>query len=357
MAEKSSPLDRFTQLVWGTNLFFLVACLATLTQFLTITFIPGSILGVVCAVFLSYRYRTFNMRNSLKYALVINFAVLYITVLVVSYFLWNTLLREKALNIAEYIVVLFFLLGLGSVGLLLRMAYATGTQQVSTERRMKDIMSGPSLFLSFCVAAILTDLTLIVFFILNEGKELAFLREKFLQRGIIPPLCLVLFYWECVLLLGKYYMGQRSFRSSVATDSLATNELVLLWQEYKKTQRTKTNVSQANLLQKFVDMAWQANESFYFFPRYINWAIPILGFIGTVLGISLAAGEIGNLVGSSSLNIGDSINAAMRPLGIAFDTTLIALSLSVFLAFVYTLLQRWEEQRFLFLEEYIAQTK
>ena len=356
MAENFFSPDRFAQLVWGTNLFFLVACLAALTQFLTITFIPGAILGVVCAVFLYYSRRTFDIRNSLKYALVINFAVLYITVLVVSYFLWNTLLREKTLNIAEYIVVLFFLLGLGSVGLLLRMADA-GAQQANTEKRIKDIMSGPSLFLSFCVAAILTDLTLIVFFILNEGKELAFLREKFIQRGVIPPLCLVLFYWECILLLGKYYMGQKSFRPNVTADSLARNELVLLWQEYKKTKRTKTKVSQENLLQKFVDMAWQANESFYFFPRYINWAIPILGFIGTVLGISLAAGEIGNLVGSSSLNIGDSINAAMRPLGIAFDTTLIALSLSVFLAFLYTLLQRWEEQRFLFLAEYISQSK
>lgn len=332
-------------LVWVTNLFFLVACLATLTQFLAITFVPGLMIGLAFAAFLHYYQR--KEGKALGLALMVNFVVLYATVILVSYFLWNNLLREGTLAIAKYIVVLFFLLGLGAIGLLLRLGQ--GDERSTTESRVKDIMSGPSLAISFCVAAILTDLNLIIFFVINEETQLVFLREKFLERGLIPPLCLVLFYWEAILLLGKYYISRKSLTIG------ADNELVLLWKKYKKAQQVKP--SQENLARKFVDLAWQANESFYFFPRYINWAIPILGFIGTVLGISLAAGEIGNLVGSNSVNIGDSINAAMRPLGIAFDTTLIALSLSIFLAFMYTLLQRWEEHRFLFLEDTIAAIK
>lgn len=344
MARKEPVL--MNNLIWAANLFFLVACLAALTQFLAITFVPGLVIGLAVASFLYYRNRT--EKNAIGASLVVNFIVLYATVIIVSYFLWNNLLREGELAITKYIVVLFFLLGLGAIGLLLRLLWIDNKSS-NTKLHVKDIMSGPSLLISFCVAAVLTDLNLIVFSIINEGTQLAFLREKFLERGLIPPLCLILFYWEAILLLGKYYIS----RKSLVTTS--DNQLIALWKEYKKAQKAK--LSQDILVRKFVDMAWQANESFYFFPRYINWAIPILGFIGTVLGISLAAGEIGNLVGSNSVNIGDSINAAMQPLGIAFDTTLIALSLSIFLAFMYTLLQRWEEQRFLFLEDYIAAIK
>ena len=348
-----STSSRFTQLVWWTNIFFLVVCLAGVTQFLKISFLSGLIIGVGFAAFLLYQ-RTKYVEQSLKHARIINFVILFATILVVSYYLWGSLLRGRTLNIAEYTVVLFFLLGLAAVGILLRMADADNLSKQDKEVRIRHIMSGPSLFLSFCVAAILTDLSLILFFILKSGEGVGFVYQKFLQRGIIPPICLVLFYWETVLLLGKYYLGRRTL-AILPANKLDDNELILLWREYRKAQKTKA--TQEFLVKKFVEQAWQANETFYFFPRYINWAIPILGFIGTVLGISLAAGEIGNLVGSANINIGDSINAAMEPLGIAFDTTLIALSLSVFLAFIYTLLQRWEEQRFLFLEEHITRIK
>ena len=337
------------------NIFFLVICLSGLTRFLTISFLSGLGIGLGCAAFLFYQ-RTKHAQQSLKYARTINWAVLFTTIVVVSYYLWNSLLRGHTFPIAEYMVVLFFLLGLSAVGILLKMVDTAAAAAHDEESRIRDIMSGPSLFLSFCVAAILADLTLIIFFLLDKGEGLNFVYQKFLRRGIIPPVCLVLFYWEAMLLLGKYYLGRKTLRVMSLQES-GDNELIILWREYRKVQPTKSQASQESLIKKFVDLAWQANETFYFFPRYINWAIPILGFIGTVLGISLAAGEIGNLVGSANLNIGESINAAMQPLGIAFDTTLIALSLSVFLAFIYTILQRWEEQRFLFLEEHITRLR
>jgi len=80
-------------------------------------------------------------------------------------------------------------------------------------------------------------------------------------------------------------------------------------------------------------------------PRYINWAIPILGFIGTVLGISLAADGIQTIIGSrgSLSDLSSELGKAIAPLGIAFDTTLIALSLSVFLTLLQTALQRFED--------------
>ena len=92
-------------------------------------------------------------------------------------------------------------------------------------------------------------------------------------------------------------------------------------------------------------MLWKKSADFYIVPRYINWAIPILGFIGTVLGISLAADGIQSIIGSNQnfSQLSTNLGQAISPLGIAFDTTLIALSLSVLLMLFQTVLQKWED--------------
>ena len=341
----------FGETIWWLNLLFLPVCLSALTRLMGVTLVVGLLLGIVAAVIIQFVRQGSSPKErrlelAMRIAIGINASVLFATVLLSGYFLWTGLLNDSPPDIAEHTVILFFLLGLGCVGILLRFLYEGIVPQSAPEERLRGLIGGPSLYMSFCVAVILTSLTLVVFYSLS-GNALIFLKQKFLQRGIIPPLCLILFYWELVLLAGKYYLSLRHLRQAVAGSALS-----LLWQDYshKKSRGKKQDA----VVSSFINTAWQISENFYFVPRYINWAIPILGFIGTVLGISLAAGEIGNIVGSASVNVGDSINAAMRPLSIAFDTTLIALSLSVFLAFLYTALQRWEEQKFLFLEEHLG---
>ncbi len=67
-------------------------------------------------------------------------------------------------------------------------------------------------------------------------------------------------------------------------------------------------------------------ESYALF-RVITWAIPVLGFLGTVIGITLA---IGNL---NPAALEESIDHVVLALGIAFATTAQALSLSIVLMF------------------------
>ena len=67
-------------------------------------------------------------------------------------------------------------------------------------------------------------------------------------------------------------------------------------------------------------------ESYALF-RVITWAIPVLGFLGTVIGITLA---IGNLNPSA---LEESIDQVVLALRIAFATTTQALSLSIVLMF------------------------
>ena len=56
--------------------------------------------------------------------------------------------------------------------------------------------------------------------------------------------------------------------------------------------------------------------------RYITWAIPSIGFIGTVRGISLALGQAHEAVQ------GDILGVTLS-LGVAFNSTFVALIISL----------------------------
>ncbi len=75
----------------------------------------------------------------------------------------------------------------------------------------------------------------------------------------------------------------------------------------------------------------------YGLVRFIVWAIPIMGFLGTVIGITVA---IANLSPTQLENI----SGVVAGLGTAFDTTATALALSMVLMFLQFLLDRSEQQ-------------
>ena len=80
--------------------------------------------------------------------------------------------------------------------------------------------------------------------------------------------------------------------------------------------------------------------------RYIAWAIPSIGFIGTVRGIGLALGEAHRAVQ------GD-ISGVTENLGTAFNSTLIALLISIVLMFLVHQLQSAQERLVLDAQTYV----
>ncbi|MFQ5732784.1 MAG: MotA/TolQ/ExbB proton channel family protein [Planctomycetaceae bacterium] len=91
-------------------------------------------------------------------------------------------------------------------------------------------------------------------------------------------------------------------------------------------------------LKYLADVAAERLYNGYALVRTITWAVPILGFLGTVIGITLA---ISNLT-PEQLN--QSLTAVTGGLGIAFDTTALALALSVGLVFTSFLVERSEQR-------------
>jgi biopolymer transport protein ExbB/TolQ len=82
--------------------------------------------------------------------------------------------------------------------------------------------------------------------------------------------------------------------------------------------------------------------------RYIAWAIPSIGFIGTVRGISDALGQAYKAVE------GD-IAGVTASLGVAFNSTFIALVISIVLMFFMHQLQLLQERLVLDTHDYCDQ--
>lgn len=79
----------------------------------------------------------------------------------------------------------------------------------------------------------------------------------------------------------------------------------------------------------------------YSLAQILIWATPMLGFLGTVLGISQALGGIS--VGPDN-DFESMMNGLRGSLYVAFDTTALALTLSMVLMFVQFLVDRFESQ-------------
>ena len=98
-----------------------------------------------------------------------------------------------------------------------------------------------------------------------------------------------------------------------------------------------------------------ASESSYTFPRILVWAIPLLGFVGTVLGISQAVNGFSGFLDSASEvdQIREGIGTVTGGLAVAFDTTLLALLLSVVVMIPLVLIERMESQLLLQIDIFI----
>lgn len=80
--------------------------------------------------------------------------------------------------------------------------------------------------------------------------------------------------------------------------------------------------------------------------RFVTWAIPAIGFIGTVRGIGLS-------LQSANIAMQGDASAVTAGLGVAFNSTLVALVLSIFLMLVMHELQRLQERLVLDCENYL----
>ncbi|WP_437193159.1 MotA/TolQ/ExbB proton channel family protein [Planctomicrobium sp. SH527] len=92
----------------------------------------------------------------------------------------------------------------------------------------------------------------------------------------------------------------------------------------------------------------------YSLAKVLLWSLPILGFIGTVLGLSVAVASLGaSLAAASDMKaLKGAMNDVFSGLGTAFDTTLLALVLSMIVKIPQSSLQKSEEDLLGSVDEY-----
>jgi biopolymer transport protein ExbB/TolQ len=90
-------------------------------------------------------------------------------------------------------------------------------------------------------------------------------------------------------------------------------------------------------LRDMADADAMALETSYSLVRFITWAIPILGFLGTVLGIT------GAISGVTPEVLEKSLSTVTDGLAMAFDTTALALGLTMLTMFLTFLVDRAEQ--------------
>jgi hypothetical protein len=204
-----------------------------------------------------------------------------------------------------------------------------------------------------------------------------FLGVLFLERGWVPFALTFLFGWSVAILLLKWKKIKRqkdSMLLDLLPDELSedithesvgrfvdhVHELpvgpgesflvnrVLRGLEHFRVRNSNPEVASVLTAQSDIDA--NAVQSSYAILNVFIWAIPILGFIGTVIGISAAVSGIDTSGDITVLK--ESLSNVTGGLATAFDTTLIALVMSMFVMFPTSSLQKAEEDLLNSVDEY-----
>lgn len=124
---------------------------------------------------------------------------------------------------------------------------------------------------------------------------------------------------------------------------LAFNRILLALSNLKNLGRV-SDVD--DILRSLAERDESAHQTSFGMLNGFLWAIPVLGFIGTVLGLSQSMGKFGTMLESQSEVSGliESLREITSGLSTAFETTLLALVVALFLQLWMTKQKQTEEE-------------
>lgn len=210
-----------------------------------------------------------------------------------------------------------------------------------------------------------------------------YIRELFVDRGATQYVTTLLSFW-CIGLLILKWINLRKQRRAMLIQALPTDisgEINL--RNLKEFHDHVINFPKPLRNTYIVNRVRRALEFFYARPKnpevastisslsevdaakangsygivkVFLWAIPIMGFIGTVVGIGQAIGGFGAVFGAGEggdmSQIKEPLLAVLSSMAVAFDTTLLALVVSILLSFPASSLQGMEDDLVSDVDEY-----
>jgi biopolymer transport protein ExbB/TolQ len=188
-------------------------------------------------------------------------------------------------------------------------------------------------------------------------------------KDIEQEICLILMIWgtflmadKCIHILKERYLFDVDLLESSAADKsgLATSleEMEKLPEKVKKSPLVQTLMASlrrylitrdvqntSDAITASVEALGVRIEAENSMVRYLIWAIPSIGFIGTVRGIGQALSQADKALAGDIAGMTDS-------LGVAFNSTFVALVISIGLMFLLHQLQRLQDGLLVDTQEY-----
>ncbi len=220
-------------------------------------------------------------------------------------------------------------------------------------------------------------LTILIYFILLLFKT-SYLGVLLYERGFTQYLVVFLASFVITTAFNKFItvrfelnqLNEIWIPETISFEDPQSPQLVSLWQELV-TNSSMVTARCSRLIAAYINSGSRkavtelalddssfylsASESSYALPRILVWAIPLLGFIGTVVGISSAVTGFSSFLENTAEieQIKEGIGTVTSGLAVAFDTTLLALFLSVVVMIPLVLVERLESRLLLAIDVYL----
>jgi len=193
--------------------------------------------------------------------------------------------------------------------------------------------------------------------------------------NLISPIILVLFFTAVVLLWSKrrklirekalsdrFYadVGPQLFDGDTRIEDVVDESVAfrdnLLAHRWNAHQAAGNDASTVEMARQFATAEIEHLNNSFTLARFFVWALPIVGFIGTVWGIGLSISFFSETMSSSQAGasvsslLQQNIPLVTKGLSTAFDTTLLALVLSVPATALLVITERNEREYLLSLD-------
>lgn len=197
--------------------------------------------------------------------------------------------------------------------------------------------------------------------------------EIWLQRGWIPYAICGFFFWGLMTLFIKWRklsLQKRALAmdivpqdpgfilSPLSSDQILQNlykqvhdpERFVLFSRIMRALSNLRNLGRVSDVETIFSSQSENDQNIldtsYITLRGFVWAMPVLGFIGTVQGLSMAIGKFGSVLaaGGEMSTLRETLREVVFGLSIAFDTTFLGLLCTLVLQLLLTFFRRKEEE-------------